>query len=95
VKDESAETFLEIGDVAFDGFIPMLTPASLWEPTGVCTEVDELLVDGLIQFQLPLAEINKYSKSSSRKTAKASPVFPPNSPITSTGIFPASVAATA
>jgi len=48
VEDQGTEAFLEIGDVAFDGLIPFLTPATVREPTGIGTEVDELLVDILV-----------------------------------------------
>ena len=44
-ENERSETVLEIGDVAFDGLRPLLTPTLLWEPTGIGAEVDELLVD--------------------------------------------------
>jgi len=48
VKDEWAEGRLKVGDVTFNGLVPFLTPALLWEPSGIGSEVDELLVDGLV-----------------------------------------------
>jgi len=76
IEDEGfTEGRLEVGDVAFNGFVPVLSTASLWEPTGVCAEVDKLLVEVLFHSSV-LINQRISSKCSSFNTTRASFVFP-------------------
>jgi len=74
IHNERTKRFFEIGDITFNSLIPLLPPALLWEPSGIGSEVDELLVNGLVHSRSnpSVSSYIIHSKSSNFKTTNAS-----------------------